>query len=222
MAALRRRDLDTLLLGTWAAFSIFLIWYAAVLPEIAAIYFIYATWILAVGMSLALAWLSERSRVLGAAAAICLLAAPFVRLALPKEMGTGWFAMAWHRLPAEWTPFTPDPSWDAYDHGVMATLPPRAILLGNWTELMTFKYAKHALGARPDVDLLLTEVPRELVRDTQRAHATGRPAYTTLPFAATMGLQGTTVRETGRWERGGLWELQSTTADSTGAGAPAR
>ena len=211
----RRRDLDTLLLGTWAAFSIFLIWYAAVLPDIAATYFIYATWILAVAISLALAFLWDRSRVLGAAAAVCLLAAPFVRIALPANAGTGWVAMAWHRVPAEWSPFRPDPSWDAYDRGVMAALPPRALLLGNWTELMTFKYAQHALGMRPDVDLLLTEVPRELVRDTERARATGRPVYTTVPFAESTTLEGTTVRAAGRWERGGLWELQSTTADST-------
>jgi len=219
---LRRRDLDALLLGTWAAFSIFLVWYAAVLPDVAANYFIYAAWILAVGMSLALAWLSERSRVLAAAAAICLLAAPFVRIALPRDFGTGWVALAWHRLPAEWSPFVPDPSWDAYDQGVFAALPPRALLLSDWTELMTFKYAKHASGLRPDVDLLLTEWPPELLRDAARAHATGRPVFTTLPIAATMELSGTTVREAGRWERGGLWELQSTATDSMRVGVPAR
>jgi len=211
----RRRDVDTLLLGTWAAFSVFLMWYAAVLPEIAAIYFIYATWILAVGMSLALAWLYARARVLGVAAAFCLLAAPFVRIALPEDLGTGWVALAWHRLPAEWTPFTPDRSWDTYDRGVFAALPPRALLLSKWNELTTFKYAKHALGQRPDVDLLLTESPAEMVRDALRAHATGRPVFTAVPFAATMTLPGTKVREAGRWARGGLWELQSTTADST-------
>jgi hypothetical protein len=215
----RRKGLDALLLGTWAAGSVFLIWYAAVSPDIAATYFIYATWILAVGMSLALAWLSARSRLLGAAAALCLLAAPFVRLALPQDLGTGWFAIAWHRLPAEWTPFAPDRSWDAYDRGVLGALPPQALLLGNWNELMTFKYAKHALGLRPDVDLLLTELPRELVRDTPRARATGRPVFTTLPYAPTTALPGTRVREAGRWARGGLWELQSTAADSMGAGA---
>jgi len=165
-------------------------------------------------MSLALAWLYARSRVLGVAAAFCLLAAPFVRIALPEDLGTGWVALAWHRLPAEWTPFTPDPSWDTFDGGVMSALPPRAIVLGNWTELMTLEYAKHAQGARPDVDLLLTEVPPELVRDVVRAHATGRPVFTTLPFAATMELPGTSVREAGRWERGGLWELRPSAADS--------
>jgi hypothetical protein len=218
----RRRSLDALLLGTWAACSIFLTWYAAVLPDMAAIYFVHALWILAVGMSLALAWLWARSRVLGYVAAVCLLAAPFVRIVLPAEWGTGWVATAWHRLPAEWSPFRPDPSWDAYDRAVMAALPRRALLLSNWTELMTFKYAKHALGMRPDVDLLLTEVPRELARDAPRAQATGRPVFTTLPFARTMALEGTTVREVGRWPRGGLWELQSTATDSMRVGVPGR
>jgi hypothetical protein len=213
---LRRRDVDTLLLATWFSVSVGLVWYAAVLPDMAATYFIYACWVLAVCMSLALACLAGRARGLGLAAGILLVAAPFIRLALPPEFGTGWVAAAWHRMPAEWSPFAADRSWHDYDAGALAALPRHALLLGKWTELMTFKYAKHALGLRPDVDLLLTETPAELARDVTRERSTGRPVFTTLPFAVGLDVPGTRVRAVGRWERGGLWEVQSIAADSSG------
>ncbi len=211
----RRRDLDALLLGTWAVGALGLTWYAAVLPDMAATYVLPVAWTLAVGIAVALARLAERARPLAFALALGLVAAPFVRIALPAAGGVGWVATAWSVWPQAWHPFRPDPSWNAYDEGVLAALPPRALLLGKWTELMTFEYAKHALGQRPDVDLVLTEIPPELVAYAPRALALSRPVYTTLPFAPAL----VRTRAAGRWERGGLWEVQSAGTDSTGRGA---
>jgi hypothetical protein len=205
---LKRRDFDALLLGTWAVAAIALVWYAAVLPEMAATYFVFVCWVLALCVSVALAWVADRSRALGVAAGILLLAAPFARLALPPRFGTGWVEAASRVLPGAWHPFRADASWQEYDRGVFAALPPRAILLGKWNELMTFKYAKHAEGLRPDVDLVLTEVPKELEENAPRALALGRPVYTSLSFAPEM--QGLDVRAAGTWPRGGLWEIRPT------------
>jgi hypothetical protein len=201
----RRYDLDGLLLATCGAASVALIWYAAVLPEMAATYFVTACWILAVCIAVALGWIADRARAPAIVLAIGLLAAPFARLALPR-VGAGWIEAASRVMPGEWHPFRADPSWDEYALGVFKKLPERAILLGNWTELMALKYEKHAQFLRPDVDLVLTELPRELADSAPRALALGRPVYTTLPFAPeTPGLD---VRPSGTWTRGGLWEIR--------------
>lgn len=205
---LRRRAFDTLLLVTWGAAATGLVWYAAVLPDMAATYFVHVCWILAVGIAVALAWLFERSRVLGVAAGILLLAAPWVRLAQPPRFGRGWIEAASRVMPQQWHPFREDESWQKYSRGVLAQLPPRAILLSNWTELMTFKYAKHAEGLSPDVDLVLTEIPSELASDAPEALALGRAVYTTLPFAAST--PNLDARQVGTWSRGGLWEIHRT------------
>ena len=213
---LRRRDLDTLLLGTWMTFALFLIWYGAVAPDMAATYFLYPCWILAVGIALALAQAARRSVVLSAVLALGIIAAPFVRLAIPPPFAAGWPRYAWDRMPADWNPLVPDRSWDMFDRGVLAAVPPNAILLSNWTELMPLKYARHATGLRPDVDYVLTEGPSELQDYAPRAMRLGRPLFTTLPFAPETSMPGLAVREAGRWDRGGLWEIaQSTGADST-------
>ena len=209
---LMRGDLDALLLGTWAVASTVLIGYAAVLPDMAATYLVYPCWIFAVAMSVALGWIFERGRVPGVACAVLLVAAPFVRLSQPPRCGRGWIEAASRVMPERWHPFRADESWQKFAHGVFAQLPPRTILLANWTELMAFKYARHAEGLRPDIDLVLTEIPTEFDHDVPRALALGRPVYTTLPFApASPRLQS---RLAGTWSRGQLWEIQSTAADS--------
>jgi hypothetical protein len=181
---LRRRDLDALLFGTWLAFALFLIWYGAVSYDMAATYFLSPCWILAAGMALALARVARRSAVLGAA----LLPTdpddptPFVRLALPPPFAAGWARIAWDRMPAEWNPLVADRSWDEFDRGVLERLPPRALVLANWTELMTLKYARYATGLRPDIDYVLTEIPWDENPAALR-RALGRPLFTTLPFA---------------------------------------
>jgi hypothetical protein len=213
----RRRDLDGALLATWMASSVFLIWYAAVLYDMAATYFIYGSWILAIAISVGLAALAERARWLGGAAALCLVAAPIVRLIVPSPAKTGWVALTWSRLPAQWNPWIEDRSWEVYGHGVLRALPPRAVLLSNWSEGMTMNYAHYAEGMRGDVDIVLTENPRELAHYSVGVLALRRPCFTTLAAAETTDIPGSSIVRAGEWARGGLWSValaEAATQDS--------
>jgi hypothetical protein len=201
----RRRDLDGAMLAIWFAASVFLVWYAAVSWDMAANYFVYGSWILAVCMSVGLAWIAGRRRRLGGALALALVLAPFARLAVPSPFGSaGWPALAWSRMPAEWDPFREDRSWDVYARGVLAAVPPHAVVLSNWHEAMPLEYARHALGLRPDVDLVLTEVPAELERNAAAVRTLGRPCYTTMALAPQAAVR---LADAGPWRRGKLWAV---------------
>jgi hypothetical protein len=174
----------------------------------AANYFIFGSWILAVCMSISLAWIAERRRLLGMTLAVMLVFAPFVRLAAPSPFGSvGWPALAWARIPAEWNPFRDDRSWDDFGREVLGALPPRAVLLGNWHEGMPIQYARHVGGVRPDVDFVLTETPRDLERNAPIAAARGHRCFTTLATAPRASLAGMHLVEAGEWRRGRLWEV---------------
>ena len=216
----RRRDLDGALLATWMAACLGLIWYAAVLYDMAATYFIYGSWILAVAMSVGLVALAEHRRWFAWAAAAGLVLAPIVRTALPRPFVGEWATQAWARLPGQWSPWTEDRSWEQYARGVMGALPPRAVLLSNWTEGMTMNYAHFAARMRPDVDIVLTENARELADYAPGALALGRPCLTTLPFAPAAEMPGLHVTAAGDWQRGGLWAIAPAARDSLAQAPP--
>jgi len=214
----RRPGLDAALLAAWLAVSVFLIWYAAVSYDMAATYFVYASWILAIAMSVGLVALAQRRRWLGWVVAAGLVLAPLVRSTLPSPFrGDGWLAQTWACMPEQWNPWKEDRSWEAYGRGVMDALPPHAVLLSNWTEGMTMNYAHFADRMRPDIDIVLTENARELADYAPGALALGRPCLTTLPVAPKTEMPGLGVTAAGDWQRGGLWAI---TAGAAPAQAP--
>jgi hypothetical protein len=199
---LRRDALDAALLATWLASALFLVWYAALFYDIAATYFLDGLWVVAVLAGVGVSALARRSSALALGAAALLVLLPIVRMKAPSPARSGWVAYTWARYPAEWNPWTIDRSWETYGRGVLAALPPRAVVLANWSEGMTLDYLRYAEGLRPDVDLVLTESARELASNRMRVN--GRPCFTTLPSADAIG--GVKV---GTWVRGGLWTLQA-------------
>jgi hypothetical protein len=98
------------------------------------------------------------------------------------------------------------------------------VLLSNWGEGMTMSYAHHAERMRGDVDIVLTENPRELADYSLGVVALSRPCFTTLKAAEATVIPGMRVVRVGEWSRGGLWSVAPAAAqDSLGrSGSPAR
>ena len=148
-------------------------------------FFLPATWLLALGLSAALAPILRRSMLWGSLAMAAVLAGPVARhtLAGPPPPIDG-FAMGryiWRVTPEEWDPFHESLRFDEYGRGVMQRLPARAVVLaGRWGESMTLRYFVHGEALRPDVTVRLSGArdPR-LSRHWHEAMAEGRPVFLT-------------------------------------------
>ena len=81
----------------------------------------------------------------------------------------------------------------------MARLPPHAVLLADWGEVMTMRYFVHAERLRPDVAVVLSEGAVQRTEQRAAAARLGRPCWTTVA--------GNGEKEAGRWARGALYIL---------------
>jgi 4-amino-4-deoxy-L-arabinose transferase-like glycosyltransferase len=195
-------------LALWMAGILFWMLYAAFL-WVARMFFLPGLWVLSVGIAAALGALGRRSQTGFIAISILLLITPIVRLAIAEPPGPirrfTLTRMTWDVAPAEWSPFSPDTSWDAYGRGIMRTLPPRAVVLACWQEATTLRYFRYAEPLRDDVDILYNcRVPAPTFA---AADAAARPIFTT--YEPTLEMTGgRPFHLVGRWNRGGLWRIQ--------------
>jgi hypothetical protein len=151
------------------------------------------TWMLSLGLAIAIAGLQQRGRAWALAAAVVVLGTPLVRLCVAEPPGPldryAMWRRVWCMAPFEWSPFREDRRWDDYGRGVMRQLPARAVILGGrWTECETLRYFVHGEVLRPDVEVWYAglRAPRfgRMVREAQRS---GRPVYfTRLPEEAVL------------------------------------
>ncbi len=177
-------------------------------------FFLPCTWMLCLGLALALSALSERSAILGGIAMLAVLAMPLVRYRMPEPpgplAGSAMWQSVWRRSPAEWSPFREDLRYDSYGRGVMQRLPDRAVVLGGrWEECETLRYFVYGERLRSDVSVLYAglEDPR-FSRLRREAESAGRPVYLTrLPASDVLrGARAGLVWDSG-WAQ--LWKLES-------------
>lgn len=209
MLGRRRREAGLLLL--WMLATVFWLLLAAGRTSIT-VFFLPGLWALSQAVAAGIAALGTRGRARPWMAGLLLLAAPWVRLAVaepPARLARfGAVAEAWEQWPRRWSPLRADPSWERYGRGVMAALPPRALVLSCWNEGTTLRYCRYAEGLRPDVELLMTcSHARRVQRALERSRGEGRPAFATFdPARAASVARGTRVAQ---WERGALWRLEA-------------
>jgi len=148
-------------------------------------FFLPGTWLLALGISLALAAMGSRSRVWEMVAIALVLSGAVFRHAVadtPRPL-TG-FAMGnhiWQLSPGQWDPFRESLRYDEYGRGVMSRLPEDAVVLvGLWNQATTLRYFVFGEVLRPDVSVLLAgrRDPR-LSRMWREAVEQGRPVFVT-------------------------------------------
>ena len=68
-------------------------------------------------------------------------------------------------------------------------------------------YAHYAERMRGDVDIVLTEIPPELIHYSAGVVALSRPCFTTFGAADTTKVPGLRFVRMGEWSRGGLWSV---------------
>jgi 4-amino-4-deoxy-L-arabinose transferase-like glycosyltransferase len=208
----RRRDGIGLLLAAWFAGTIFWLLYGAQ-SEMTPIFFLPGLWVLAVVIAVGLAELGRRSRPALVAACALLILTPLVRVSIaapPAPIGrSGVLRGLWEMAPARWNPFAPDRSWEIYGRGVMASLPPRAVVLSCWDEAPKLRFFRYAEPLRTDVDILYhCHLPLPAFA---AADSAGRPIFTTYALTPEM-TGGRGFREVARWSRGGLWRIDPPSA----------
>jgi transmembrane protein TMEM260 (protein O-mannosyltransferase) len=185
-------------------------------------FFLPCTWVLCLGLAVALGALSERSMPLGRIAMVAVLAMPVLRHRITEPPAPlARFAMwrhVWAVSPGEWSPFREDRRYDSYGRGVMQRLPPRATVIGaRWNEAVTLRYFVFGEPLRPDVQVLYAGMaPPRLARQWRAAVAAGRPAYMTyLPGAEELpGARLDPVWDSG-WRQ--LWRIEMAPADTLAA-----
>lgn len=208
LVLVRRRDPMAPFLAAWLLGALFWLLYAAA-PLMVHIFFLPGLWVASQAIAAALGALSSRSRGAGFAAALLLVLAPLARLAIaapPAPLArSGLLRAVWHEAPADWSPFVADTTWQAYGRGVMAALPPRAVVLVCWEEATTLRYFRYAEPLRRDVDILYhCRVPQPAFAAADSAR---RPIFTTYePTLAMTG--GRPFHRVARWPRGGLWRIE--------------
>jgi len=204
----RRRDPQAGFLAAWLLGALFWLLYAAALLMVP-IFFLPGLWVASQLIAVALGALASRSRPAFAVASLLLVLAPFARLSVAKPpgpaAGSGLLRAVWRIAPADWNPFVPDTTWEAYGRGVMETLPPRAVVLSCWEEATTLRYFRYAEPLRDDVDILYH--CRRPQPAFAAADSAARPIFTTYPLTLAM-TGGRAFHEVGRWRRGGLWRIE--------------
>jgi hypothetical protein len=209
LGALRRRPgRDALFLSIWIAGCAFLVLFGAARAMIS-IFFLPGAWALAQLVAAGIDSLAARSRAREIALAAGLVALPCARVAVvsppPPLAGHATLEHVWRMWPERWSPFRADDSWEAFGRGVMAELPPRAIVLSCWEEGMALSYFRYAEPLRTDVDIRLTcWDPRRVSRAL--AGAEGREVFATFDPSRT-GMKSFRVEPRGHWIRGRLWRL---------------
>ena len=182
------------------------------------------TWLLCVGLAVALARVSERHARAGLVAMALVLAMPLLRHSLADPPGVLGRASMWRHIwsmsPREWDPFRAERRYDTYGRGVMARLPANAVVLGgHWEECETLRYFVHGEPLRPDVSVLYAglRAPR-FRRMWAEAEAAGRPVYMTRqPEAGALeGGRAELVWDSG-WRQ--LWRLERVSGAGAGADA---
>ena len=204
----RRRDPMAPFLAAWLVGALFWTLYGAATGMVH-IFFLPGLWVASQAIAAALGALFARSRVAGSAAAALLILAPFARLAIAAPPGplarSGLTRTVWREAPTDWSPFVADTTWQAYGRGVMATLPPRAVVLVCWEEATTLRYFRYAEPLRNDVDILYhCRMPQPAFAAADSAR---RPIFTT--YEPTLEMTGgRPFHEVARWPRGGLWRVE--------------
>jgi hypothetical protein len=175
-------------------------------------FFLPGMWAMAVLMAAGLAELMRRPRALaGVLAAALLLAAPWIRLALPSAPPPldryTLTRVVWSMWPQEWNPVRRDRVWDEYGRGVMKTLPPHAAVLANWGEGNVLRYFLYAEPLRSDVEVVhTTGFPLRTLHAEALERAAGRPIFATYPPDSAMRA-ALDFTEVARWPAGGLWRV---------------
>lgn len=175
------------------------------------------TWILCVGLAVALAALAARQRVLAAIAGVLVLVTPLVRLRIAKPPGpvarTTIGQRVWGMAPRDWDPFHADRRYDDYGRGVMERLPPNAVVLGGrWEECTTLRYFVVGARIRRDVSVLYAGLqPPRFSRLREAAERAGRPVFMTraVPAEALGRSRAERVWDSG-WRE--LWQVTPDTA----------
>jgi hypothetical protein len=215
---LRGGGAPAVLVGSWFAMAMVLAGLGGV-EKTLHYFFLPCTWVLALGLAVALARLAARRRAWAVIAGAFVLATPLVRLSLAEPPGplsrSHMWADVWGMAPRAWSPFLADRKYDEYGRGVMQRLPPRAVVLGGkWEECTTLRYFVFGEPLRPDVDVLYAGVtaPR-FGRLREAAERAGRPVFSTrvLPGELLAGARFEPVWDSG-WRE--LWRV---TRDSTAA-----
>ena len=206
----RRTRREAMLLGLWLAGTIFLLLLGAARGMVA-IFFLPGAWVLSQLIAAGLVGIAGESRLREAALAILLVAAPLVRLAAASPpaplAGRPTVDLVWSMWPERWSPFRPDASWEAFGRGVMAEIPPRAVVMSCWEEGMTLCYFRYAEPLRPDVDVRLTcWDARRVRRELAAAGAAGRETFTTFD-PRLCGIAALETEPRGSWVRGRLWRV---------------
>ncbi len=206
------RDGPPLLL--WLAGALVMTVVGAVFPVVP-IFFMPGLWVLCQGLGESLAAVEARHRGVFALLAALLVVTPIARTgsaAPPGPLARIPIARtAWKEFPVPWSPFRRDPSWDDYGRGVLATIPPRTMLLTLWDQCTVLRYFTLGLGVRHDVEVLPVGTDGRVTHALQRAEARRTPAYATyVPDAA--GLAGWRAVPVRMWPAGGLWRLERSDA----------
>ncbi len=213
-----RRDAVALVLAAWVVGAAAFVAVGAT-PLMSRIFFLPGSFVLALGLAAAVAALRRRGVGLAAGLALLLVAAPLTRVCVsappPGLPRATMITSLWGLVPAEWSPFVNDRSWDEYGRGVMARLPPGAVVLTCWREATVLRYFVFGETLRPDVQIAYAcgFAPR-FQRMAREAQAAGRPVFSSYePGPALLGEHGHAER---MWSHayGGLWRVTVSPSNS--------
>ena len=206
-----RRDALALVLAAWAVGATAFVAVGAT-PLMSRIFFLPGLFLLALGLAAAVAVLRRRGVVLAATLAVALIVAPLTRVLVsappPGLPRATMITSLWSLVPAGWSPFVNDQSWDEYGRGAMAQLPPDAVVLTCWREATVLRYFVFGEPLRPDVEIAYAcgFAPR-FQRMAREAQAAGRPVYASYdPGPALLG-KHRHAKRTWSHAYGGLWRV---------------